>query len=68
MAHLAINGGRPVRQHPFPDYVTIGDEEKRAVMEVLDSTVLSRFSMKSAQETISGSSSVRRMRRGLAQG
>ena len=43
MAHLAINGGRPIRQHPFPDYVTIGPEEKRAAMEVLDSTVLSKF-------------------------
>ncbi len=43
MAILAINGGKPVRTKPFPLYVTIGDEEKRAVMEVLDSTVLSKF-------------------------
>lgn len=43
MAKLAINGGSPVRSAPFPLYVTIGEEEKRAVMEVLDSTVLSKF-------------------------
>jgi len=40
---LAINGGTPVRDTPFPRYNTIGDEEKRAVMEVLDSGVLSGF-------------------------
>ncbi len=43
MAKLAINGGEPVRKHPFPVYNTIGEEEKRAVMEVLDSSVLSKF-------------------------
>ncbi|NNM82269.1 MAG: DegT/DnrJ/EryC1/StrS family aminotransferase [Burkholderiales bacterium] len=43
MAKLAINGGKPVRTSPFPAYVTIGEEEKRAAMEVLDSTVLSKF-------------------------
>lgn len=43
MAKLAINGGIPVRTTAFPLYTTIGEEEKRAVMEVLDSTVLSKF-------------------------
>lgn len=43
MTQLAINGGDPVRKVPFPDYVSIGDEEKNAVMEVLDSTVLSKY-------------------------
>lgn len=43
MKKLAINGATPVRSTPFPPYVTIGDEEKRAVMKVLDSTVLSKF-------------------------
>jgi len=43
MAKLALNGGSPVRKTPYPEYVTIGEEEKRAVMEVLDSTVLSQF-------------------------
>ncbi len=43
MAELAINGGTPVRVAPFPRYNTIGDEEKKAVMEVLDTGVLSQF-------------------------
>jgi len=43
MTKLAINGGEPVRKTSFPQYVTIGEEEKRAVMEVLDSTVLSKY-------------------------
>lgn len=43
MVHLAINGGTPVRTTPFPEYRTIGDQEKRAVMEVLDSGVLSKY-------------------------
>jgi len=43
MTRLAINGGEPVRKTPFPEYVTIGKEEKQAVMEVLDSTVLSKY-------------------------
>jgi dTDP-4-amino-4,6-dideoxygalactose transaminase len=40
---LAINGGPPVRSTPFPRYNTIGEEEKRAVMAVLDTGVLSGF-------------------------
>jgi len=43
MSKLAIHGGNPVRTKPFPAYNTIGEEEKRAVMQVLDSGVLSRF-------------------------
>lgn len=43
MSKLAINGGRPVRREAFPPYVTIGEEEKHAVAEVLESTVLSKF-------------------------
>lgn len=40
----AILGGKPVRSKPFPAYPVVGDEEKRAVMEVLDSGRLSSFS------------------------
>jgi dTDP-4-amino-4,6-dideoxygalactose transaminase len=40
---LAINGGMPIRQTPFPTYRTIGEQEKAAVIEVLDSGVLSQF-------------------------
>ena len=40
---LAIEGGQPVRTAPFPGCNTIGVEERRAVLEVLDSGVLSQF-------------------------
>jgi perosamine synthetase len=40
---LAILGGSPIRTRPFPAHNPIGDEEKKAVMEVLDSGILSRF-------------------------
>lgn len=43
MSQLAIFGGEPVRREPFPPYRTIGEEEKQAVLEVLDSGVLSQF-------------------------
>jgi perosamine synthetase len=43
MATLAINGGTPVRTKLFPAYNTIGEEEKKAVMKVLDSGNLSQF-------------------------
>jgi dTDP-4-amino-4,6-dideoxygalactose transaminase len=43
MSRLAIHGGTPVRARPFAENVTIGEEEKRAVAEVLDGTVLSKF-------------------------
>jgi dTDP-4-amino-4,6-dideoxygalactose transaminase len=40
---LALHGGEPVRQKPFPPHPVIGEEEKRAVMAVLDSGKLSTF-------------------------
>lgn len=40
---LAINGGLKVRTKKFPGYNTIGEEEKKAVMDVMDSGVLSKF-------------------------
>lgn len=43
MATLALFGGTPVRTKPFPAHNTIGDEEKRAAMAVLDRGVLSKF-------------------------
>ena len=42
-ARLAIAGGSPVRSRPFPPQNTVGEEERRAVLEVLDSGVLSQF-------------------------
>jgi dTDP-4-amino-4,6-dideoxygalactose transaminase len=43
VSRLAIDGGRPIRTRAFPVCNTIGAEEKRAVMEVLECGVLSRF-------------------------
>ena len=43
MTELAILGGEPVRSGNLPSYNTIGDAEKRAVMEVLESGDLSGF-------------------------
>lgn len=40
---LAIHGGKPVRSKPFPNYNTLGEEEKLAVMEVLNHGILSKF-------------------------
>src|SRR5688500_11678140 len=46
---LAILGGPRVVQKEFPPYNTIDDAEKREVMEVLDSGVLSAFIANSSQ-------------------
>lgn len=43
MAKLALKGGTPVRTKLFPAYNTIGQEEKDAVMKVLDSGNLSQY-------------------------
>ena len=43
MKHLAIHGGTPVRTEPFTARRTMGEEEKEAVMEVMDSDHLSSF-------------------------
>ncbi|MCW3116596.1 MAG: DegT/DnrJ/EryC1/StrS aminotransferase, partial [Chitinophagaceae bacterium] len=43
MAQLAIKGGKALRTKLFPAYNTIGNEEKEAVMKVLDSGNLSQF-------------------------
>lgn len=40
---LAILGGEPLRSGPFPSHPVIGEEEKRAVLEVLESGRLSTF-------------------------
>jgi perosamine synthetase len=43
MSKLAIAGGKPVRSAPFLMRKTMGEPEKRAVLEVLDSDSLSGF-------------------------
>jgi len=40
---LAILGGDQVRKEPFPPYPVLGEEEKRAVIEVIESGHLSQF-------------------------
>lgn len=40
---IALYGGTPVREKPWPKYPIIGDAEKRAVMEVLDDGLLQGF-------------------------
>lgn len=40
---LALLGGEKVRKQPFPPHPIIGEEEKRAVMEVLESGKISTF-------------------------
>ncbi len=40
---LALNGGAPVRSQPWADNFTTGEEEKAAVLRVLDSGYLSKF-------------------------
>lgn len=40
---LAIFGGKPVRSDPFPRYNPIGDEEREAVLRVIESGDLSKF-------------------------
>lgn len=43
MAKLAIKGGTPVRTKLFPAYNSIGEDEKNAVLRVLESGNLSQF-------------------------
>ena len=43
MPKLAIRGGKPLRTRPYPNYNSIGEEEKRAVIEVMESGVLSGY-------------------------
>lgn len=51
---LALLGGPPVRVTPFLTQNTVGEEEKRAVMEVLDSGVLSQFLGEPSQDFYGG--------------
>ena len=43
MTKLALLGGTPLRTTPFPAYRSLGDEEKQAVLAVLDRGILSQF-------------------------
>jgi dTDP-4-amino-4,6-dideoxygalactose transaminase len=43
MSKLAILGGTPIRTNDFPNRVSMGGEEKKAALRVLDSDILSGF-------------------------
>ena len=43
MSELALFGGKPIREKPFPPYRSIGKEEKEAAARVMDSGNLSQF-------------------------
>lgn len=43
MSKLAIHGGKKVRTKLFPAYRVIGEEEEKAVVEVLRSGILSKY-------------------------
>lgn len=43
MSQLAIHGGTPVRSRLFPSQITIGKEEKEAIMKVMDTGRLSHL-------------------------
>ena len=51
---LALLGGAPINPEPLPIYNTIGEEEKSAVMKVLDSGVLSGFAAQPNREHFGG--------------
>ena len=43
MSKLAIFGGNPIRRKDFPNRKSMGDNEKKAAIRVLDSDILSGF-------------------------
>jgi dTDP-4-amino-4,6-dideoxygalactose transaminase len=51
---LALFGGEKVREKPFPPHPIIGEEEKRAVMQVLESGQLSTFIAQSGEHFLGG--------------
>ena len=54
MAKLALCGGKKVREKPFPPHPIIGEEEKRAVMAVLESGRLSTFIAQPGEHFLGG--------------
>ena len=51
---LALFGGNKTREKPFPRHPMIGDEEKRLVMEVLESGNLSTFRAEAGENFLGG--------------
>jgi dTDP-4-amino-4,6-dideoxygalactose transaminase len=51
---LAILGGRPILKKPFPAYNSIGQEEKAAVLKVMDKKILSDFLGRAGEKFLGG--------------
>jgi len=51
---LALFGGDPVRRRPFPPHDTFDEEERKNVLAVLDSGLLSGFVAKDTEEFLGG--------------
>lgn len=54
MAKLALCGGQKTREKPFPHHPVIGEEEKEAVLEVLNSGRLSTFIAEAGEHFLGG--------------
>ena len=54
MTILAINGGKKTRELPFPDHPIIGKEEKKQVLDVLDSGNISTFIASTGKNFLGG--------------
>jgi perosamine synthetase len=54
MARLALCGGKKLREKPFPPHPIIDEEEKKAVMEVLESGKLSTFIAQPGEHFLGG--------------
>lgn len=54
MSKLAINGGKPVISKPLAPQQALGDEEKKLLMEVIDSKVLSGFLASPGEKFLGG--------------
>lgn len=54
MSQLAIKGGIPVRQGLFPAQITIGEEEEKAVLEVMKKKLLSGYRGNSSHAFMGG--------------
>ena len=66
MPVLAINGGSKTREKPFPRHPIIGEDEKKQVLEVLESGNLSTF-IASAGENFLGGKKIREFEEKFAQ-
>jgi len=43
MSELALLGGKPVREEPLPPLAIVGEEEKQALIDVVESHSFSAF-------------------------